>query len=82
MRDLVYYLATSLSSYPERVEVAEHEAEPGQKVLKLKVHPMDLCGLIGKNGRAIRAIRVLMAVAATKKGQNYLLKVDTDLDIA
>ncbi|MDR1577932.1 MAG: KH domain-containing protein [Deltaproteobacteria bacterium] len=82
MLELVRFLAISLSSFPDEVKVTELESEPGHKVIQLKVHPADLCGVIGKNGRTIRAIRVLMAVAAAKQGLSYLLKVDTDLELA
>ncbi|MDR1871194.1 MAG: KH domain-containing protein [Deltaproteobacteria bacterium] len=80
MLELVRFLAQSLSSRPDEVTVSESEPQPGRKEILLKVSPSDLCAVIGKNGRTIRAVRVLMAVAASKKGQNYLLKVDTDFD--
>ncbi|MDR0549806.1 MAG: KH domain-containing protein [Deltaproteobacteria bacterium] len=80
MLELVRFLATSLSSHPTDVEVTETELQPGRKEILLKVNPDDLCAVIGKNGRAIRAIRVLMGVAAAKKGLNCQLKVDADLD--
>ncbi|MDR2140182.1 MAG: KH domain-containing protein [Deltaproteobacteria bacterium] len=81
MLELVRFLATNLSSHPEDVEVTEVTPQPGQKEIRLKVNPEDLCAVIGKNGRTIRAIRVLMAVAAAKKGETgQLLKVDTDLE--
>jgi predicted RNA-binding protein YlqC (UPF0109 family) len=80
MLELVRFLAESLSSRPGEVEVSESEPQPGRKEILLKVSPGDLCAVIGKNGRTIRAVRVLMGVAASKIGQNYLLKVDTDLE--
>ncbi|MDR2422698.1 MAG: KH domain-containing protein [Deltaproteobacteria bacterium] len=80
MLELVRFLAKNLSSFPDDVEVFESEPKNGQKEILLKVNPEDLCAVIGKNGRTIRAIRVLMGVAATKKGFSCALKVDADLD--
>ncbi|MDR1086046.1 MAG: KH domain-containing protein [Deltaproteobacteria bacterium] len=80
MLELVRYLASNLGNHPEEVEVTESENSQGQKVICLKVHSSDLCAVIGKNGRTIRAIRTLMSVAGAKTGQCCLLKVDTDLE--
>jgi predicted RNA-binding protein YlqC (UPF0109 family) len=80
MLPLVRYLASNLGGHPQAVEVTETVSDQGQKEILLKVHASDLCAIIGKNGRTIRAIRTLMTVAGAKKGQNYQLKVDTDLE--
>lgn len=68
MKDLLEFLAKSVTG-DEKVEVSE-ESEEGQTVLTIKA-PKDKIGLlIGKAGKTIRALRLLVKVRATleKKG--------------
>ncbi|MDR1394756.1 MAG: KH domain-containing protein [Deltaproteobacteria bacterium] len=80
MLTLVQFLVSNLVSHPAEVQLQESEDSQGQREILLTVHPADLCSIIGKNGRTIRAVRTLMAIAAAKNGGAFVLKVDTGLD--
>jgi predicted RNA-binding protein YlqC (UPF0109 family) len=74
MKDLVEYIAKSLADHPEEVAVTEVTSK-GEAHLKLKVSDDDLGRVIGRGGRVANSIRVLLRVAAARRG------VRTTLDI-
>jgi predicted RNA-binding protein YlqC (UPF0109 family) len=75
MIELVRYLAQNLGDHPEDVRVTD-TGENGEREITLQVHQEDMCAVIGKNGRTIRAIRALMASASAKKGDRASLKLE------
>lgn len=71
-------MARSLAQKPDEVVVTEKIGEKGG-VLGLTVASEDVNHLIGKQGRTVKAMRALLAVAATKKGQpRYGLEIITE----
>ena len=74
MRDLVEFVAKSLCDHPEDVLVTEDE-EDGNLTIKLQVHPDDKGRVIGKRGRVAESVRVLLRVAAVKKGIRVNLEI-------
>jgi predicted RNA-binding protein YlqC (UPF0109 family) len=74
MKDLVEFLAKSLCDHPEEVVVTEIE-EDGNLSIKLQVHPDDKGRVIGKRGRVAESVRVLLRVAAVKKGIRVNLEI-------
>ncbi|HEU4638425.1 MAG TPA: KH domain-containing protein, partial [Candidatus Binatia bacterium] len=65
MKELVQYLARSLVSNPEAVEVTESAVEDAA-VYQLRVAKDDLGRIIGKQGRTAKSIRTLLNAAASK----------------
>ena len=64
MRELVEYLAQSLVSEPDAVNVEEVEA--GRVVVyEVSVAEEDVGKIIGRQGKVIRAIRSVVKAAAT-----------------
>ncbi len=63
MKEVVEYLAKSLVDRPEAVRVSERRVR-GQTVYLVEVDPEDKGRLIGKKGRVIESIRVLVRAFA------------------
>jgi len=75
MRDLVEYIVRSIASEPDEVKVTEEE-EDGRLILRVEVAPDDKGKVIGRGGRVAQSIRVLLRVAAVKKGTRAVLDIE------
>lgn len=74
MKELIEYIAQSLASNPEAVQVTE-SLENGRVVFRLEVAPEDKGKVIGRQGRVAQSMRVLLRVAAVKHGTHALLEI-------
>ena len=74
MKDLIEYIAKTLSNNPDQVMVTQTEEE-GQVVLPLQVADEDKGRIIGRQGRVAQAMRTLLRVAAVKSGTRALLEI-------
>jgi len=74
MKELVQYLAKSLVSNPDAVEVTETQNN-GVSVLELKVAKEDLGRIIGKQGRTAKSIRALLNAAASRSNRRVVLEI-------
>jgi predicted RNA-binding protein YlqC (UPF0109 family) len=75
MKELIEYIAGSLVSNPDAVEVTE-STEGGRTVFHLLVAPEDKGKVIGRGGRVAQAMRVVLRVAAVKDGSQAVLEID------
>jgi predicted RNA-binding protein YlqC (UPF0109 family) len=73
--DLLAYLARSLVDDPREVSVESFEEEAGTTVLELHVADDDVGKVIGRRGRTVNALRVVMRACATKRGGRVLVDV-------
>ena len=74
MRELVEYLAKSLTSNPDAVVVTE-ETVDGRVTIRLEVAPEDKGKVIGRQGRVAQAMRLLVRASATKNGTHAMLEI-------
>lgn len=74
MKDLVQYLAKSLVSNPDAVQIKEAEND-GTQILELKVAKEDLGRIIGRQGRTAKSIRTLLNAAATRDNRRVVLEI-------
>ena len=74
MVELVEYIAKSLVDHPEQVEVREIQGETGL-ILELRVAPVDMGKVIGKQGRIAKAIRAVVKAASLKQGTPAMLEI-------
>lgn len=74
MKELLQYLAKSLVSNPDAVEVTETQNN-GASVLELKVAKEDLGRIIGKQGRTAKSIRALLNAAASRSNRKVVLEI-------
>ena len=73
--DLLAYLARALVDEPDEVSVESFEEEAGTTVLELRVAEGDLGKVIGRGGRTVGALRVVMRACATRRGGRLLVDV-------
>lgn len=74
MKELIEYIVRSLVDEPEAVVVEEHNGR-SLTTIELSVAQPDMGRVIGRNGRVINAIRLLLQVRAAKEGQDATLEV-------
>ena len=71
---LVGYLVSSLVEHPEDVRVERRDSDEGA-VYEVSVHADDTGKVIGRQGRVIKAIRVLVRAAASVDGSDATVEV-------
>ena len=73
LTELVTDLVRRLVQHPEAVEVRVLEGSP--VLYEVRVAPEDQGRIIGREGRAIRSLRLLVAAAARKAGVRATLEI-------
>ena len=73
-KELVEYVAKSLVDSPDQVEINQIEGEKST-ILELRVATDDIGKVIGKHGRIARALRTILAAAATRSGKRVVLEI-------
>ena len=74
MKELLTYLIQNLVDHPEEVSVTEREAGGGI-VFEIQVADGDMGKVIGRQGRIIKEVRVLMKAVAQRKGKKVTVEV-------
>jgi len=74
VKELVEYVARGLVEYPERVGVVEIP-EGGGLIYELEVAPEDMGKVIGRQGRMINSLRLLVKAAAVRRGVRVNVEV-------
>ena len=75
MKELIEYIAVSLVSNPDAVQVTE-STEGTRTVFRLQVASEDKGKVIGRQGRVAQAMRTLLRVAAVKDGSQAVLEIE------
>lgn len=75
MRNLLQFLAESLADEPEQVSV-NLSRKGGATMLTLRVSDGDLGTIIGRQGRAARALRTVVAAAGVKAGESVVVDIN------
>ena len=74
MKELLLYIARSLVQHPDQVTVTE--VETGDELtLELRVAPEDMGRVIGRQGRIVKEIRILMKAVAQRKGKKVSVEI-------
>ena len=74
MKELLTYIVQSLVDHPDEVSVTERKAD-GETVYEVRVADGDMGKVIGRQGRIIKEVRVLMKAVAQRKGK----KISVDI---
>ena len=74
MKELVEMIAKSLVDNPDKVQVTQLDGEQSS-IIELKVAPEDVGKVIGKQGRNVQAIRVILGAAGMKLKKRINLEI-------
>ena len=74
MKELLTYIAQNLVDHPDEVQVTEREAD-GETVFEVRVAEGDMGKIIGRQGRIVKEIRVLMRAVAQRQGKSVSVEI-------
>ncbi len=74
MKELLTYMVQSLVDHPDEVSVVERE-NSGETVYEVRVADGDMGKVIGRQGRIVRQIRVLMKAQAQRRGKKVSVEI-------
>ena len=74
MKELLTYIVQSLVDDPAQVSVTERKAD-GEIIFEVRVADGDMGKVIGRNGRIVKQIRILMRAAAQRKGKKVSVEI-------
>ena len=74
MKELVEVIAKALVDKPEEVVVSE-SLKGDDTLIELKVAPVDMGKVIGKQGRIAKAIRSVVKAAASKEDKKVIVEI-------
>ena len=74
MKELLEYMVRLLVDHPNEVRITEVDGAK-TAIFELRCHPEDIGKIIGKSGKTISAIRVILGTAAAKQGRRAMVEV-------
>lgn len=74
MKELLTYIVQNLVEKPDEVSVTEREAN-GETVFEVRVADGDMGKVIGRQGRIVKEIRILMKAVAQRKGEKVSVEI-------
>lgn len=74
MKELLTYIVQNLVEKPDDVSVTEREAN-GETVFEVRVADGDMGKVIGRQGRIVKEIRILMKAVAQRKGKKVSVEI-------
>lgn len=74
MKELLTYIVQNLVEKPDEVSVTEREAN-GETVFEVRVADGDMGKVIGRKGRIVKEIRILMKAVAQRKGKKVSVEI-------
>jgi uncharacterized protein len=74
VKELVELIAKTLVDNPDRVQVFQIDGEQSS-IIELKVAPEDVGKVIGKQGRNVQAIRIILGAVGMKLKKRFILEL-------
>ncbi len=74
MKELLTYVVQNLVEHPDEVSVTEREAD-GETIFEVRVADGDMGKVIGRQGRIVKEIRILMKAVAQRKGKKVSVEI-------
>lgn len=75
MKEFMERIIKEIVERPEEVKINENLENPRMPLLEVTVAKEDIGKIIGKRGRMVEALRILLAAASRKKKKQYQLIV-------
>ena len=74
MKELLTYIVQNLVDDPTQVSVTERKAD-GETIFEVRVADGDMGKVIGRQGRIVKQIRILMRAVAQRKGKKISVEI-------
>ena len=74
MKELLTYIARSLVDNPDEVNITEIKKDT-ETVFEVRVAEGDMGKIIGRQGRIVKEIRVLMRAVAQRQGEKVSVEI-------
>ncbi len=74
MKELLTYIIQNLVDHPDQVSVTERAAQ-NETVFEVRVADGDMGKVIGRQGRIIKEVRILMKAVAQRRGEKVSVEV-------
>lgn len=74
MKELLTYIIQNLVDHPDEISVTERETG-SETVFEVRVADGDMGKVIGRQGRIIKEVRILMKAVAQRKGKKVSVEV-------
>jgi hypothetical protein len=75
MKEIVEFIVKQMVDKPDKVNVEENLPNENTFEIKIKVDQSDIGKVVGKKGRNIDALRILMTAVAAKERHRVTLQV-------
>ena len=74
MKELLTYIVQNLVDDPAQVSVTERKAD-GETIFEVRVADGDMGKVIGRQGKIVKQIRILMRAVAQRKGKKISVEI-------
>lgn len=74
MKELLNYIVRNLVDNPDEISIVERNLD-GETVFEVRAAEEDMGKIIGRHGRIVKEIRVLMRSAAQKQGKKVSVEI-------
>lgn len=76
MKELLTYIVQNLVDNPDEVSVTERKSSySGETVYEVRVADGDMGKVIGRQGKIVKQIRILMRAVAQRKGKKVSVEI-------
>ena len=76
MKELLTYIVQSLVDHPDEVSVTERKSNySGETIYEVRVADGDMGKVIGRQGKIVKQIRILMRAVAQRKGKRISVEI-------
>ena len=79
MEEFIEFLAKRLVNYPDEVKIERLDNEGDRERYRLFEAPSDRGKIIGRQGRTIKSIKILVGAAAAREGRRASFEIFDDL---
>lgn len=75
MKETVEMIVKALVDETAAVDVREIERDNSTSIIEVRVAETDMGKLIGRQGRTVRALRLLLRAASVKQNHRFMLEI-------